>query len=418
MTPRQERDRPLPEGDEKARTVRRLFDTISPRYDLVNRVMTLGMDVGWRRRTVRELALPAGSRILDLACGTGDLCRELLAAGHRPVGFDFSHGMLLAAKTDAPLVEADILQLPVRDASADGATCGFALRNVVSLEGLFAELARVVRPGGRIALLETAEPEGRVMRLGHRVYFRGVVPVIGGLLSNREAYSYLPRSTAYLPAPGELLATLRAVRIPRRPAALVERRRDAAPRGDPGMNDPAVPLLESRAVPLGEAFDLLAGVPATGRRLLRAAGRGVAGMAAFPTLTFGATDPSGLAHVVDVLRSSVRRGHDVAPVAMGAYRVPPGRRTAARARDPDEGRCAGTTEVGHGGSTRTIWKTRPKIPRRSMPVLGGAAHEPFADMQLREVPPVETYEDAVRDVGGHGSVTARSARSFSRGRSR
>ena len=177
MAPPQERDRPLPEGDEKARTVRRLFDTISPRYDFVNRVMTLGMDVGWRRRTVRELALPAGSRILDLACGTGDLCRELRVAGHAPVGFDFSHGMLLAAKTDAPLVEADIQRLPVRDASADGATCGFALRNVVSLEGLFAELARVVRPGGRIALLETAEPEGRLMRLGHRVYFRGVVPV-------------------------------------------------------------------------------------------------------------------------------------------------------------------------------------------------------------------------------------------------
>ena len=214
MTPRWERDRALPEGDEKARTVRRLFDTISPRYDFVNRVMTLGMDVGWRRRTVRELALPAGSRILDLACGTGDLCRELRVAGHRPVGFDFSHGMLLAAKTDAPLVEADILQLPVRDASADGATCGFALRNVVSLQGLFAELARVVRKGGRIALLETAEPEGRVMRLGHRVYFRGVVPAIGGLISNREAYSYLPRSTAYLPAPGELLAMLRGVGFP------------------------------------------------------------------------------------------------------------------------------------------------------------------------------------------------------------
>ena len=134
----------LPEGEEKARAVRRLFDTISPRYDLVNRVMTFGMDVGWRRRTVRELALPAGSLVFDLACGTGDLCRELAAAGHRPVGFDFSHGMLLAAKTDAPLVEADILQLPVRDASADGATCGFALRNVVSLD----ELVRGARPGG------------------------------------------------------------------------------------------------------------------------------------------------------------------------------------------------------------------------------------------------------------------------------
>jgi demethylmenaquinone methyltransferase/2-methoxy-6-polyprenyl-1,4-benzoquinol methylase len=171
--------------------------------------MTFGMDAGWRRRTVRELALPPGSRVFDLACGTGDLCRDLAAAGHRPVGFDFSHGMLLAARTHAPLVESDILRLPVRDASADGATCGFALRNVVSLGDLFAELARVVRPDGRIALLETAEPEGAFMRLGHRVYFRRIVPAIGGLLSDREAYSYLPRSTAYLPPPGEVLSMLR-----------------------------------------------------------------------------------------------------------------------------------------------------------------------------------------------------------------
>jgi demethylmenaquinone methyltransferase / 2-methoxy-6-polyprenyl-1,4-benzoquinol methylase len=201
---------PLPEGEAKARAVRQLFDTISPRYDLVNRVMTFGMDVGWRRRTVRELALPAGSRVFDLACGTGDLCRELVSAGHRPVGFDFSHGMLRAARTDVPLVEANILRLPVREASADGATCGFALRNVASLGDLFEELARVVRPGGRIALLETAEPESTLLRLGHRLYFRRVVPAIGGLLSDRDAYSYLPRSTAYLPRPQELLATLRA----------------------------------------------------------------------------------------------------------------------------------------------------------------------------------------------------------------
>lgn len=200
----------LPEGEEKARVVRRLFDTISPRYDLVNRVMTFGMDVGWRRRTVRELALPPGSRIFDLACGTGDLCRELTVAGHRPIGFDFSHGMLREARTPVPLVEADILRLPVGAASADGATCGFALRNVVSLDVLCTELARVVRPGGRISLLETAEPEGRLLRLGHRLYFRSVVPTIGGLLSDREAYAYLPRSTAYLPSPPELLSILRA----------------------------------------------------------------------------------------------------------------------------------------------------------------------------------------------------------------
>ena len=204
----------LPQGEDKVRAVRRLFDTISPRYDLVNRVMTFGMDRGWRRRTVRELALPAGSHVFDLACGTGDLCRDLAAVGHHPVGFDFSHGMLRAARTDAPLVEADILRLPVRDAGADGATCGFALRNVVSLTDLFAELARVVRPGGRIALLETAEPDGRLLRLGHRVYFRGAVPAIGGLLSDREAYSYLPRSTAYLPAPEELLSILRGAGFP------------------------------------------------------------------------------------------------------------------------------------------------------------------------------------------------------------
>ena len=198
----------LPQGEEKARVVRRLFDSISPRYDLVNRVMTFGMDVGWRRRAVRELHLPRGARVFDLACGTGDLCVELERAGYMPVGFDFSFGMLANARTPAPLVQADALRLPVRDASADGVTCGFALRNVVSLEGLFAELGRVVRPGGAIALLDASRPDNPVMRAGHAVYFQRVVPVVGGLLSSREAYSYLPRSMAYLPPPHEMLRML------------------------------------------------------------------------------------------------------------------------------------------------------------------------------------------------------------------
>ena len=199
----------LPEGDEKVQAVRSMFDTIAPRYDLVNRVMTFRMDVGWRRRTVRDLRLPAGSLVADLACGTGDFCRELSAQGLRPVGFDLSYGMLAAARTEAPLAEADILQLPVPDRSLDGITCGFALRNLVELNGFFIELARVVRPGGRIALLDVSIPPNPVLRWGHSIYFGRVVPMVGGLLSDPAAYRYLPKSVAYLPEPEVMLAQLR-----------------------------------------------------------------------------------------------------------------------------------------------------------------------------------------------------------------
>jgi demethylmenaquinone methyltransferase/2-methoxy-6-polyprenyl-1,4-benzoquinol methylase len=199
----------LPEPEDKARVVRRMFDRISARYDLVNRVMTFGMDTGWRRRTVAELRLPGDAIVGDLACGTGDLCDELLEAGYRAIGIDFSHGMLLHARTRAPVAEADVLRLPLADASIDGATCGFAMRNVTDLGELFAETARVVRPAGRIAFLETAEPEGRVLRAGHAVYFKRIVPLIGGALSDGHAYRYLPRSTAYLPDPGRLLRMIR-----------------------------------------------------------------------------------------------------------------------------------------------------------------------------------------------------------------
>ncbi len=207
-------DVPLPEGEEKRRAVRSLFDTISGRYDLVNRVMTFGMDVGWRRRVVRSLRLPGDALVLDLACGTGDLCNELQRNGYRTIGFDFSHGMLVAATTDAALVEADVQQLPVGDARADGVVCGFALRNVVDLGAFFAELGRVVRSGGRIALLDASEPDNRVMRAGHAVYFRQVVPRIGGLLSDAGAYAYLPRSMAYLPPPLEMVEMLRSNGFP------------------------------------------------------------------------------------------------------------------------------------------------------------------------------------------------------------
>jgi demethylmenaquinone methyltransferase/2-methoxy-6-polyprenyl-1,4-benzoquinol methylase len=204
----------LPRDDEKADVVRSLFDRISPRYDLVNRVMTFGLDVAWRRRAVRELQLAAGSLVFDLACGTGDLCRELERSHHRAVGFDFAVGMLANARTGAPLVQADVLRLPVPDGAADGVTCGFALRNVVSLEALFAEIARVVRPGGAIALLDAATPTQPLLRAGHGVYFGHVVPLIGGLLSDHDAYAYLPRSLAYLPPPSVMLAMLRSSGFP------------------------------------------------------------------------------------------------------------------------------------------------------------------------------------------------------------
>ncbi len=186
-----------------------MFDPIAPRYDLVNRIMTFRLDVRWRRRTIVELGLPSRSVVVDLACGTGDFCRELDRRGHTSIGLDLSMGMLEAARTQTPLVHADILAMPIATGGADGATCGFALRNLVELPGFFDELARVVRPGGRIALLEVGEPRRRVLRWGHRFYFGKVVPRVGALFSDGTAYRYLPRSVAYLPDPPALAEALR-----------------------------------------------------------------------------------------------------------------------------------------------------------------------------------------------------------------
>ncbi len=198
----------LPQGEEKVKAVDSMFDAIAPRYDLLNRLLTFGMDVGWRRRTVRSLGLPPGSVVLDLACGTGDLCRVLAKQGYRPVGVDRSAGMLAAQRTTAPLVRGDALRLSFPDHSIDGIVCGFALRNFASLKPFFAECARVLRPGGRVALLEVAEPENRVLRWGHGMYFGNVVPLVGGLLSDRDAYQYLPKSVAYLPPPNRMVSMM------------------------------------------------------------------------------------------------------------------------------------------------------------------------------------------------------------------
>ena len=210
--------------------MRAMFDRIAPRYDLVNRVMTFGLDVGWRRRAVRTLSLPPGALVFDLGCGTGDLCRELGDRGLRPVGFDLSRGMLAAARTDAPLVQADVLRLPVPDGSADGVTCGFTLRNLADLEAFFAELARVVRPGGRVALLEVGQPTSPVLRAGHQVYFGKVVPRIGGAALRRRRLP-LPASLGGVPAAaGRAGRPAGRRRVRRRTGAVDRRHRPAAAR--------------------------------------------------------------------------------------------------------------------------------------------------------------------------------------------
>ena len=200
----------IPEAGRKAAVVEAMFDRIAPRYDLMNRLMTFGMDRTWRREAVRALALPPGARALDLACGTGDFCADLASLGVRVVGVDFSAAMLRVAalrRDRFALVRADALGLPLRSESFDAVVSGFALRNFANLEVSFRECLRVLKTGGKIALLEVDTPASSWLRFGHRVYFHKLVPLIGRLV-DREAYSYLPESTFYLPGEAALMAML------------------------------------------------------------------------------------------------------------------------------------------------------------------------------------------------------------------
>jgi demethylmenaquinone methyltransferase/2-methoxy-6-polyprenyl-1,4-benzoquinol methylase len=186
-----------------------MFDTIAPRYDLMNRLMTFGLDQSWRRGTVAALGLPLGARVLDLACGTGDLTRLALRQGYDVVGADLSAGMLAANGTPVPLVEADGSRLPFGDGAFDGVVCGYALRNFTDLGATLGECARVLRAGGRLAVLEVDTPTSRLWRAGYDVWFTKAVPLLGSALSDKEAYDYLPRSVVYLPPTPTLRALLR-----------------------------------------------------------------------------------------------------------------------------------------------------------------------------------------------------------------
>jgi demethylmenaquinone methyltransferase/2-methoxy-6-polyprenyl-1,4-benzoquinol methylase len=199
----------LPAARDKAPFVREMFDRIAPSYDRVNRVMTFGLDLSWRRRLVDALGLPVGARVLDLACGTGDLLTILARRGMRPVGLDLSIGMLSEVGRAVPLVQGVGEHLPFAQASFDAVTCGFAVRNFADLAQVLSEVARVLRPGGGFGILEVAVPERRTVRALHGLYFQRIVPRIGAALSSdRRAYAYLPRSVVYLPTPAELAVAL------------------------------------------------------------------------------------------------------------------------------------------------------------------------------------------------------------------
>ena len=182
--------------------VRSMFDRIAPVYDAMNRMMTAGLDQRWRRATVEGVVHP-GDRVLDACCGTGDLAFAAAAAGGRVTGIDFSRPMLDRARRKAPeigWVEGDALALPFEDDTFDAATVGFGVRNLADLEGGLRELRRVLRPGGRLAILEITQPQGLLAPF-YRLWFDGVIPVAGKVLPGGSAYTYLPASVRRFPEP-------------------------------------------------------------------------------------------------------------------------------------------------------------------------------------------------------------------------
>jgi len=203
---------PLPSGEAKRALVRDMFDRIAPRYDRMNRLLSLGLDQRWRRAALSAIRIGAGDTVVDLACGTGDLAELAAARGARVIAVDSAREMLRGAArrgVTAEFARCDVGALPLKTGSATAVTCGFALRNFSEPETALRETARVLAPGGRLALLEVGQPEGRLARAGHRVWFERVVPLVGGFLSDRDAYRYLPRSVVYLPADSELRDLLR-----------------------------------------------------------------------------------------------------------------------------------------------------------------------------------------------------------------
>jgi demethylmenaquinone methyltransferase/2-methoxy-6-polyprenyl-1,4-benzoquinol methylase len=198
-------------GTLPAEGVRTMFDRIAPVYDAMNHVMTAGLDRRWRRLAAEAVVRP-GDCVLDACCGTGDFALADARAGGKVTGLDFSERMLERARAKSSAVEwvqGDALALPFEDGSFDAATVGFGVRNLERLESGLAELRRVLRPGGRLGVLEITQPRGALAPF-YRLWFERGVPLVGRVVSGSSAYTYLPASVRRFPGPEDLAGLLRA----------------------------------------------------------------------------------------------------------------------------------------------------------------------------------------------------------------
>jgi demethylmenaquinone methyltransferase/2-methoxy-6-polyprenyl-1,4-benzoquinol methylase len=195
----------VPSPNDKGTFVREMFAQIAPRYDAANRVISAGLDEGWRRRAIALLHAPNGGRVLDLCCGTGDVSFHLLRSDRslHVTGLDFCEPMLRTAREraareahgDVTFIEADVMTLPFEDRSFDGATMGFSMRNVVDIDATLREILRVLRPGARFVNLDMSKAPNPLWKACFDLYFYRVVPLLGGLVGgSRQAYTYLPSS--------------------------------------------------------------------------------------------------------------------------------------------------------------------------------------------------------------------------------
>lgn len=206
---------PLTMPDPQA--VQSMFARIAGRYDLLNRTLSMGIDQRWRRRVLAEAGALDGASVVDLCCGTGDLALLFGAAGARVVGADFTFEMVArapgkrAAEQQAVFVQGDALALPVGDDHVDVASVAFGIRNVADRRACMREMRRVVRPGGRVLILEFTTPRGRIFGAAYKAYFTRILPRIGGMVSgDRGAYEYLPATVMAWPSPQELADEMEA----------------------------------------------------------------------------------------------------------------------------------------------------------------------------------------------------------------